>query len=160
MIVKEALGQDFITRRNAELSRRTVAKWQDAPNITLLGGPRADRLPIFSFILSGDQTNPFDFQLFTRALSDLYGIQARGGCACAGPYVHRLLNIDAGYSDRLRAEILSGNEANKPGFVRLNFSVLMSDEEVDFILDAVTELAKDFDKVKALYAKPEQQPNH
>ena len=27
-------------------------------------------------------------------LNDLFGIQARGGCSCAGPYGHRLLGID------------------------------------------------------------------
>ena len=74
-------------------------------------------------------------------LSDQFGIQARGGCACAGPYVHHLLNIDAATSDNLRAEILSGEEVEKPGFVRSNFSYLASDEEVDFIIRSVTELA-------------------
>jgi hypothetical protein len=28
-------------------------------------------------------------------LNDLFGIQARGGCACAGPYGQRLLGLDA-----------------------------------------------------------------
>jgi len=89
--------------------------------------------------------------LFTRALSDLYGIQARGGCACAGPYVHRLLQIDDAWSARLRAEILSGDESHKPGFVRLNLSVLMSDEKVGFILNAVKDLADRYETLADLY---------
>ena len=44
----------------------------------------------------------FDYQRFTRDLSERYGIQARGGCACAGPYVHRLLQITPGQSAALR----------------------------------------------------------
>lgn len=144
MIVKDALGQDFLTRRNAELTLRTIAAWKDSPAITLLGGPRSDRLPIFSFIVKDKEGALLDYQKFTRALSDHYGIQARGGCACAGPYVHRLLEISDGASDRLRREIAAGDESHKPGFVRLNFSVLMSDEEVDFILNSVVELAADF----------------
>lgn len=27
-------------------------------------------------------------------LNDLFGVQARGGCACAGPYAQQLLGID------------------------------------------------------------------
>ena len=152
MIAKDALGQDFITRRNAELTRRALTAWEAAPEITLLGGPRPDRLPIFSFTVASG-TDVFDYQHFTRALSDLYGIQARGGCACAGPYVHRLLDIGHDHSRRLRAEILSGDESHKPGFVRLNLSVLMSDEEVDFILASVAELARTFPAVQDRYAR-------
>lgn len=81
-------------------------------------------------------------QLVTRLLSDRYGIQARGGCACAGPYVHRLLGIDAAASARMRQAILSGNEIEKPGFVRLNFSPLMTDRKVMMVLDSVTELSR------------------
>ena len=80
-------------------------------------------------------------QLVTRLLSDCFGIQARGGCACAGPYVHRVLGIDAETSDKMRAAILAGHEAEKPGFTRLNFSYLASDAEVEIILKSVLELA-------------------
>ncbi len=144
MIIKDALRQDFITRRNQELTNKALDIWHKTPEIVLLGGERSDRLPIFSFILRCEDGQPFDYQQFTRALSDQYGIQARGGCACAGPYVHRLLNIDHAWSNALRRQILAGDETNKPGFVRLNLSVLMSDEEVDFILTSVARLASEF----------------
>ncbi|MDU8926582.1 aminotransferase class V-fold PLP-dependent enzyme [Alisedimentitalea sp. MJ-SS2] len=152
MIVKDALGQDFITRRNSELTERAIAAWEDVPSIHLLGGLRRDRLPIFSFVVDPVPGKGFDYHLFTRALSDLYGIQARGGCACAGPYVHRLLQIDAEQSEALRAEILAGDESHKPGFVRLNLSVLMSAEEVAFVLSSVSDLANRFDEVAKAYA--------
>ena len=74
-------------------------------------------------------------------LSDCHGIQARGGCACAGPYAHRLLDITRDRSDTMRAAILSGREVEKPGWTRLNFSVLMDDAKADFIIDAVDALA-------------------
>lgn len=152
MIVKDKLGQDFFTRRNANLTQRAFAAWKDTQGIKILGGEHTDRLPIFSFIVSDTKGNPFDYQLFTRALSDCYGIQARGGCACAGPYVHRLLNIDNAFSAKLRAKILNGDESHKPGFIRLNLSVLMSDADVDFILKSVAELAANLDDVKKAYA--------
>ncbi|MCP1169869.1 aminotransferase, partial [Limimaricola sp. ASW11-118] len=69
-----------------------------------------------------------------------FGVQARGGCACAGPYVHRLLGIDAAASAALRARILSGEELAKPGFVRCNLSPMMSEDEIDAVLGAITAL--------------------
>jgi len=38
-------------------------------------------------------------------LSDLFGIQARGGCACAGPYGHQLLTINKSQSLAIRSAI-------------------------------------------------------
>jgi selenocysteine lyase/cysteine desulfurase len=76
-------------------------------------------------------------------LSDRFGIQARGGCACAGPYVHRLLSIDEDQSEMIRQAILSGDEIEKPGFIRLNFSVLLPEEKVQFILDSVAQIVTD-----------------
>ena len=75
-------------------------------------------------------------------LSERFGIQARGGCACAGPYAHRLLAISDAASAQMRREILAGDLRNKPGFIRLNFSVLMQDETVEFILSSIAELAQ------------------
>jgi selenocysteine lyase/cysteine desulfurase len=90
-------------------------------------------------------------QLVTRMLSDRFGIQARGGCACAGPYVHRLLSIDAEASERLRQAILEGREIEKPGFTRLNLSVLLSEEKIAFILDSVVKLAREAVSYQAHY---------
>lgn len=94
LMVKDAMGQDFIIQRNTSLAERAFETWQDNKHIRLLGVHLKDRLPIFSFIVLDSDGNLIDYQLFARMLSDLYGIQARGGCACAGPYVHQLLNID------------------------------------------------------------------
>ena len=150
-VVKDVIGEDFIVERNRTLTERAFVSWADHKALRILGADRRDRLPIFSFILDTGAGAPFDYHLFTRALSDIYGIQARGGCACAGPYVHRLLQIDDAWSARLRAEILAGDESHKPGFVRLNLSVLMSDEEVAFILNAVKDLADRYQTLSELY---------
>lgn len=148
-IVKDVLGQDFITQRNAELTKRALVALQAIPGLALLGGARWDRLPIFSFLRDGP--GHFDYQLFTRAISDLHGIQMRGGCACAGPYVHRLLQIGDSESEKLRQKILQGDDSGKPGFVRFNLSVLMSDDEVDTILPGIADLMNRWDSVTALY---------
>ncbi len=124
-MVKNAIGADAMRERNAQLRKRALAAWRSHPNIELLGNLEADRLPIFSFRIRDGRGGYVHQQLATRMLSDRFGIQARGGCACAGPYVHRLLGISDEESDRLRSAILSGEEIEKPGFVRLNFSVCL-----------------------------------
>lgn len=142
-IVKAAIGQDYFDKRLEELRLRAIEVWAHNPNLTLLGNPNAqNRLPIFSFQIHDPDTNELVHQqLITRMLSDVYGIQARGGCACAGPYAHRLLEIDQARSTVLKEAILQGEEMQKPGWTRLSFSVLMSDEKVDRIIQAVDQLA-------------------
>ena len=142
-LVKDAIGRDVISARNDVLVERAMSFWSGIPNLELLGNAAHPRLPIFAFRIGDGRGGHVHQQLITRMLSDRFGIQARGGCACAGPYAHRLLSIDAAASERMRQAILHGDELEKPGFTRLNFSVLMSDSEVSFILDAVATLARD-----------------
>lgn len=140
-IVKDAIGLELMETRNQALTRQAFAVWTRVPQLELLGLPGPKRLPIFSFRVRNSKGGYIHQQLITRMLSDRYGIQARGGCACAGPYVHRLLSIDADQSEHLRQAILAGEEILKPGFTRLNLSVLLPDDKVRFILDSVSELA-------------------
>ncbi|WP_394356061.1 aminotransferase class V-fold PLP-dependent enzyme [Brytella acorum] len=151
-VVKDAIGDRVMAQRNTELYDRAHHVWSRNPHIELLGSPTAKRhLPIFSFRVRDAAGGLIHQQMFTRMLSDLYGIQARGGCACAGPYAHALLGIDAAGSDAMRTAILSGEEIEKPGWVRLNFSVLMDDGKVDAIIKAVNTLASEASEKAALY---------
>ena len=141
-VVKDAIGLQHQVSRNADLSRLGLDMLTAIREVQVLGNRTAPRLPIFSIRLrmGQDYLNP---QLAARMLSDHFGIQARGGCACAGPYGHRLLGVDATQSSALRAEILSGNEAAKPGFLRFNLSVLMDEGEVAYILQSLSRLSQD-----------------
>ena len=139
LIVKDAIGQEFICSRNRDLTAQAFDAWGDDPAIGILAAQHRDRLPSFSFAPHG--AGVIDPSTFTAALSRRFGILARGGCACAGPYAHRLLQIDSARSNLLRGQILAGHHDEKPGFVRLNFSVLMQQETVDYILDSVRHLS-------------------
>lgn len=150
-LVKEAIGAEVMGRRNEELAGRAMAAWRGHERLELLGSLTAERLPIFSFRVRDGKGGFVHQQLVTRMLSDRFGIQARGGCACAGPYVHRLLSIGEEESARMRRAILSGEELTKPGFVRLNFSVLLPDDKVEFILESVAQLASDAAQHEKLY---------
>lgn len=150
-LVKEAIGQEVISAREARLNQMAFEGWTDNRQLVLLGTDHPHRLPIFSFLVKRADGRPFHHQLFTRMLSDVYGIQVRGGCACAGPYAHSLLGIDHTASDALFAELKQGHELEKPGWVRLNFSYLMSDEKARFVIDSVNELTARLEKLEACY---------
>jgi selenocysteine lyase/cysteine desulfurase len=150
-LVKEAVGEEMIARREARYTQMARAAWGGNPQLTLLGHEQAERLPIFSFQVRDRDGNPVHQQLFTRMLSDVYGIQARGGCACAGPYAHRLLGIDREESEALHSALQAGEELRKPGWVRLNFSWMMEEHTVRFILDSVAELAARAHELMPLY---------
>ena len=64
---------------------------------------------------------------WSSILNDLFGIQSRGGCSCAGPYGHRLLGIDLERSHEFEREITGGCEGIKPGWVRINFNYFVSE---------------------------------
>lgn len=142
MLVKQALGQGWLDARQKDLRARALRVWRSNDRIELLGVPQADALPIFSFRIRDGQGGLVHHQFFTRLLSDLYGIQARGGCACAGPYGHRLLGVGRAESDATIDALARGEETVKPGWVRLNLSALMTDTKVDLIIEAVDNLAR------------------
>ncbi|WP_270730966.1 aminotransferase class V-fold PLP-dependent enzyme [Shimia sp. Alg240-R146] len=147
LIVKDVIGQEFMNARNAELTAKAFSAWKDHAHVRLLAADRHERLPILSFVPVDSTGQRIDHNAFTTALSDRYGIQARGGCSCAGPYVHHLLAIADTDSRRIRDNIVLGDGSKKPGFVRLNLSVLMDEDTVDFVLNSVADLAQNWDRL-------------
>lgn len=152
LAVKDAVGQPRIDAAHARWWAMARARLAGHDRIELLGKLDCPRLPILSFRIRDGRGGHVHQQLATRMLSDLHGVQARGGCACAGPYVHRLLGLDRAASDRLRAAILAGHEVEKPGFVRLNLCWLAPESEVRFILDAIEDVAVRAPALAARYA--------
>lgn len=143
MLVKDAIGTAYIHERDEALRERLLQAWKHAHEIRLLGQvPGAEALPFFSFVVLDGDGQPISPRLFTRMLSDRLGIQARGGCSCAGPYGHRLLGIDEAESDRYFRLLQNGKLREKPGWVRFNLSYLHTDEEVETIITQIPVLAK------------------
>jgi selenocysteine lyase/cysteine desulfurase len=134
--LKEVVGAEVIKRREAEMTSTAIAAWSANPNIEVLGNHDADRLSIVSFVVRHGKRY-LHHNFVVAVLNDLFGIQSRGGCSCAGPYGHRLLGIDLERSHEFEREITRGCEGIKPGWVRVNFNYFISDKVVDFILDAV-----------------------
>ena len=90
-------------------------------------------------------------KLVTVLLNDLFGIQSRAGCSCAGPYGHRLLGIDLETSEEYRAWVRKGFQGIKPGWCRIGFHYVMDDAEADYVIDAVIFLAEHGHRFQPLY---------
>ncbi len=139
--LKEAVGPDRIRELEGRFIERAIERWSAHPNIQILGNPRAWRLSIVSFIIR-HRHQYLHHNFVVALLNDLLGIQARGGCSCAGPYGHRLLSIDLTRSHEFEREINRGCEGVKPGWVRVNFNYFISERVFTFILDAVELVAE------------------
>ncbi len=134
--LKEAVGAEAIRVLEGELIDQAIDRWSANPNLRILGNLNAWRLSIVSLMVRHGERFLHHNYVVTL-LNDLFGIQARGGCSCAGPYGHRLLGIDLTTSCEFEREILKGCEGVKPGWVRVNFNYFISDTQFRFILDAV-----------------------
>jgi len=145
--LKEAVGVASIREREDSFIHRAMARWSANPNVEILGNPRAERLSIVSFVVrhgqGGQPARYLHHNYVVALLNDLFGIQARGGCSCAGPYGHRLLGIDLEHSHAFEREIARGCEGIKPGWVRVNFNYFISETVFAYILDAVDLVASD-----------------
>jgi selenocysteine lyase/cysteine desulfurase len=139
--LKNAVGVDTIRARETDLVNRTIASWKNHPNIQILGNLDAERLSIVSFVIRKPGGKYLHHNFVVALLNDLFGIQSRGGCSCAGPYGHRLLGIDLDTSHEYEREISHGCEGIKPGWVRVNFNYFISEPVFTYIVESVEFIA-------------------
>ncbi|MCB9506699.1 MAG: aminotransferase class V-fold PLP-dependent enzyme [Myxococcales bacterium] len=140
--LKSAVGEDLIGSLEHAFIRRAIERWSGNPKMHILGNLDAWRLSIVSFMIRHGEGRFLHHNFVVALLNDLFGIQARGGCSCAGPYGHRLLGIDLSRSRAFEREILRGCEGVKPGWVRVNFNYFVSETVFAFILDAIELIAE------------------
>jgi selenocysteine lyase/cysteine desulfurase len=138
----QAVGVEAIRAQEETFLRRAITAWRAEPAIEVLGNPDADRLSIVSFLVRAPGGRYLHHNFIVAVLNDLFGIQARGGCSCAGPYGHRLLGIDLNRSHEFARQIAAGCEGIKPGWVRVNLNYFLSDTVVDYIIAAIVFVAR------------------
>ncbi|GGB20706.1 aminotransferase class V-fold PLP-dependent enzyme [Puia dinghuensis] len=130
--LKEEMGIDNIRRRETEMLKILFDRFEAIPGIHILAENNRERLGIISFIVDGAHHDHI-----VQLLNDRFGIQARGGCSCAGPYGHLLLNIDKPRSYKIWHRLRAGDINSKPGWIRLSFHPTMTDADIHYIMDAV-----------------------
>lgn len=171
--VKEHVGRDAVALREQVYAEAAMARLLSNPNVEVLGNVAARRLPIFSFLVypgggdADDDTSlatattgtpsrrrrlPLHGRFVAKLLNDLFGIQARGGCACAGPYGHALLGVGEDLSLRIRDAIVRGYHGVKPGWTRVSFAYYLSRDEFRFVLAAIDFVAAHGHRFLPLYS--------
>lgn len=132
VVLKEEMGTQAIQERETVLVNRLLAGLKAHPEVRILEPELTHRLAIVSFWVPG-----LHFNLMVRLLSDRFGIQVRGGCSCAGTYGHILMDVDRITSRKITETINQGDLSLKPGWVRISLHPVMTEAEVDRIVEAV-----------------------
>lgn len=138
--LKESVGFEKIMKQEKLYVSTALNRLNKHKNIKILGSIKQPRIGVISFqVIYGNKQ--LHYNLVTTLLNDLFGIQARGGCSCAAPYGHKLLDIDKDESNRYIEAIEDGMYGVKPGWIRINFNYFIPKSEFNFILTAIEWIA-------------------
>ncbi len=144
--LKEQMGVVNIENREKELIPRAFKGLRAIPKVKILADNTMDRIGALSFYIE-----EVHYNLVVKLLSDKYGIQVRGGCACAGTYGHYLLNVSYDYSHEITQLINHGDLSQKPGWIRWSIHPTTLDSEIDYFVYAIDEIRKNHQKWAAEY---------
>lgn len=139
--LQQDVGTDLIEMLESDLINQALERWQQQDNIRILGNTKAARLSIVSLRIK-HRGQDLHYGFIVALLNDLFGIQARGGCSCAGPYGHTLLGMDLAYSRKLEAQIQQGQMILRPGWLRLNFNYFIDQNTFEYLLRAIELIAQ------------------
>src|SRR5262249_50903450 len=145
-LVRVMMAPTTLRAAETALADRAFERLARPPRIKLLGPRVLPRLPILSFIVEG-----LHHDFVSTLLDHLFGIQNRAGCACAGPYGHRLLHVGAETSLAIREWVLRGVLGIKPGWSRITLPPYAAPADVEFILSAVEFVADHGEAFLPLY---------
>lgn len=134
--LKNNMDTALIREREEELVAIAFRDLCCIPGVHILADTHKKRLGIISFYIDG-----LHFNLVVKLLSDKFGIQLRGGCACAGTYGHFLLDVSYEKSKLITDLITHGDLSQKPGWIRLSLHPTMTDEELIYIIDAIKQVS-------------------
>jgi selenocysteine lyase/cysteine desulfurase len=137
--LKKEMGVENIMKREEELVGKVFERLSTVENLHILAPKLTHRIGAISFYIDG-----LHFNLGVKLLNDYFGIQVRGGCACAGTYGHYLLGIDQTQSDQIIERLAKGELFVRPGWIRLSLHPTFTDKELDFILDGIEYVARNF----------------
>jgi selenocysteine lyase/cysteine desulfurase len=144
--LKEKMGVEKMKAREKELLAIIFPGLRKIPGIKILADKQEDRLGIISFY-----HEKIHFNLLVKLLNDHYGIQVRGGCACAGTYGHYLLEVSYEMSKAITDKINHGDLSEKPGWVRWSLHPTMTNDEANIFLNGLTEIVNNIQYLEKDY---------
>lgn len=135
--LKNKMEVPKIEQREKELVKIAFDELPKIPGIHILADNVRERLGVFSFFF-----DDIHFNLAVKLLNDKFGVQVRGGCACAGTYGHFLLDVSYDTSREITELINHGDLSKKPGWIRLSLHPTMTNDELYYIINAIAEVKK------------------
>ncbi len=135
--LKEKMGTEQIAKREHDLVNRLFDGLEKIEGLLILEKHIRNRIGAVSVFFF-----KIHYNLVVKLLNDRFGIQTRGGCSCAGTYGHILFGINKDESHRITNKIESGDLSEKPGFVRISIHPTMTNQEVDYIVEALNQIDK------------------
>ena len=135
--LKEQMGVKQMHEREKELVEIAFNKLETIPGLHILAPETRERIGSISFYV-----DRLHYNFIVRVLSDYFGVQVRGGCSCAGTYGHYLLHVDQRHSHEITSKIDSGDLSEKPGWVRMSIHPTMTNDELNYLLEAIDQIAR------------------
>lgn len=160
-LLKDDIGYDFIHEREKKNSKKFIdllmeenLKFQQEElknSIIIYGHCDMDhRANVFTIniVNNGELKN---HHLISKILTDVFGIQVRSGCFCAGPFSMILLKLDKKMVDSMIPVISVGVIKDKPGYIRMDLTFYLEEFEVEYISKSIALTAKYCDKMEMIY---------
>lgn len=144
--LKEKMEPERMAARKEEILETVFSGLRAIPGITILEERHRKRQATVSFI-----SDDLHYMLIVQALSDIFGIQVRGGCSCAGVLGHDLFQINEEQSRTITGELDAGICTRKPGWVRASFHPTTTDTEVGQFLSSLRFLCENPAEIKSMY---------
>ncbi|MBN2638010.1 MAG: aminotransferase class V-fold PLP-dependent enzyme [Bacteroidales bacterium] len=139
--VKEQMNPEIIEKREKQLLEKAFYGFSKIKGLHILADNVKERIGVMSFYIEN-----IHYNLAVKLLNDRFGIQVRGGCACAGTYGHILLGIGPEESHKITEMINAGDHSKKPGFIRVSLHPTMTDSELEIIIDATKQIAENYEE--------------
>lgn len=155
--VKNQMQTDLIRKREHELVTKAFRELRKVPGLKILANNIEERLGVFSVYFE-----KIHFNLVVKLMNDRFGIQVRGGCACAGTYGHYLLHVSHDQSREITDLINHGDLSLKPGWIRISLHPTMTDAEFDAIIEALHAISANIEtwKIDYIYNKMTNEFRH
>lgn len=144
--LKNQMQTSLMRQREHQLITKAFDGLKQIDGLHILADNVQQRLGALSFYLEN-----IHFNLVVKLLNDRFGIQVRGGCACAGTYGHFLLDVSHDKSRKITELINHGDLSQKPGWIRASLHPTMTDAELDLLIYAVDQIQRNHQKWSADY---------
>lgn len=144
--LKNQMQTSLMRQREHQLITKAFDGLKQIEGLHILADNVQQRLGALSFYLEN-----IHFNLVVKLLNDRFGIQVRGGCACAGTYGHFLLDVSHDKSRKITELINHGDLSQKPGWIRASLHPTMTDAELDLLIYAVDQIQRNHQKWSADY---------